>query len=133
MTSYLVDAVLLIALAFTSIRVAGMHRELARLRTYQGEFSSIVHDTASAFDTVITAAHDSTVNLAQLAAVLNSKIEQAHEAIAALDARCAQPPAVIKDNVVAENPVCAGKERQPSPDFDAPAGRQFRGSAPAGE
>ncbi len=67
MTSYLVDAVLLIALAFTSIRVVGMQRELARLRTYQGEFSSIVHETAGAFDSVITAAHDSTANLAQLA------------------------------------------------------------------
>ena len=64
MTSYLVDAVLLIALAFTSIRVVGMQRELARLRTYQGEFSSIVHETAGAFDSVIMAAHDSTANLA---------------------------------------------------------------------
>ena len=32
MISYLVDAVLLIALAFTSLRVTRMHRELARLR-----------------------------------------------------------------------------------------------------
>ena len=62
MISYLVDAVLLIALAFTSMRVTRMHRELARLRSYQGEFSTIVHETAGAFD-------------------------QAHEAIAALDAR----------------------------------------------
>ena len=42
MISYLVDAVLLIALGFTSIRVTKMHRELARLRSYQGEFSTIV-------------------------------------------------------------------------------------------
>ena len=56
MISYLVDAVLLIALAFTSMRVTRMHRELARLRSYQGEFSTIVHETAGAFDTVITAA-----------------------------------------------------------------------------
>ena len=44
MISYLVDAVLLIALAFTSMRVTRMHRELARLRSYQGGFSTIVHD-----------------------------------------------------------------------------------------
>jgi hypothetical protein len=87
MISYLVDAVLLIALAFTSMRVTRMHRELARLRSYQGEFSTIVQETAGAFDTVITAAHDSTANLGRLANVLNTKIDQAHEAIAALDAR----------------------------------------------
>ena len=46
MISYLVDAVLLIALAFTSMRVTRMHRELVRLRSYQGEFSTIVHETA---------------------------------------------------------------------------------------
>jgi hypothetical protein len=87
MISYLVDAVLLIALAFTSMRVTKMHRELARLRSYQGEFSNIVHETAGAFDTVVTAAHDSTANLGRLASVLSTKIDQAHEAIAALDAR----------------------------------------------
>jgi hypothetical protein len=64
-----------------------MHRELAKLRSYQGEFSTIVHETAGAFDTVITAAHDSTANLGRLANVLSTKIDQAHEAIAALDAR----------------------------------------------
>ena len=92
MISYLVDAVLL-TLAFTSMRVTKMHRELARLRSYQGEFSSIVHETAGAFDTVITAAHDSTANLGRLANVLSAKIDQAHEAIAALDARGALAPA----------------------------------------
>jgi hypothetical protein len=85
--------VLLIALAFTSMRVTRMHRELARLRSYQGEFSTIVHETAGAFDTVITAAHDSTANLGRLANVLTAKIDQAHEAIAALDARTGLAPA----------------------------------------
>jgi len=93
MISYLVDAVLLIALAFTSMRVTRMHRELARLRSYQGEFSTIVHETAGAFDTVITAAHDSTANLGRLANVLTTKIDQANEAIAALDARAGLAPA----------------------------------------
>ncbi|MFZ5711599.1 MAG: hypothetical protein ACOY3N_02030 [Bradyrhizobium sp.] len=87
MISYLVDVVLLIALAFTSMRVTRMHRELARLRSYQGEFSTIVHETAGAFDTVITAAQDSTANLGRLANVLSTRIDQAHDVIAALDAR----------------------------------------------
>ena len=66
MISYLVDAVLLVALAFTSMRVTRMHRELARLRSYQGEFSTIVQETSGAFDTVIRAAHDSTAKLGRL-------------------------------------------------------------------
>lgn len=122
MTSYLVDAVLLMALAFTSIRVVGMQRELARLRNYQGEFSTIVHETASAFDTVITAAHDSTANLAQLAAVLNTKIDQAHEVIAALDARCAQSLPAARD-ADADRPGLENTEHESSPDGDAQAGR----------
>jgi hypothetical protein len=81
MISYLVDAVLLIALAFTSMRVTKMHRELARLRSYQGEFTTIVHETAGAFDTIVSAAHDSTANLGRLTGVLSAKIDQANEAI----------------------------------------------------
>jgi hypothetical protein len=91
MISYLVDAVLLLALAFTSARVTRMHRELARLRSYQGEFSTIVHETAGTFDSVISAAHDHTANLRRLTDVLSTKIEQAHEAIEALDARRQAP------------------------------------------
>src|SRR5215831_1068879 len=94
MISYLVDAVLLVALAFTSMRVTKMHRELARLRSYQGEFSTIVRETSGAFDTVIKAAHDSTAKLGRLADVLSAKIDQAQEAIAALDARRVQPSSV---------------------------------------
>jgi hypothetical protein len=90
MISYLVDAVLLIALAFTSMRVTRMHRELAKLRNYHGEFSTVVQETAGTFDTVIKAAHDSTANLGRLANVLSAKIDQAHEAITALDARRSQ-------------------------------------------
>jgi len=123
MTSYLVDAVLLMALAFTSIRVVGMQRELARLRNYQGEFSTIVHETASAFDTVITAAHDSTANLAQLAAVLNTKIDQANEVIAALDARAAKSPSATMDAAGADRPGLTNTERESSPDEDAQASR----------
>jgi hypothetical protein len=93
MISYLVDAVLLIALGFTSMRVTRMHRELTRLRSYQGEFSTIVRETAGAFDTVITAAQDSTANLGRLANVLSVKIDQAQDVIAALDARSGLQPA----------------------------------------
>ena len=98
MISYLVDAVLLIALAFTSMRVTRMHRELARLRSYQGEFSTIVQETAGTFDTVIKAAHDSTTNLGRLTGVLSAKIDLANEAIPALDARRPQPPSGSKDH-----------------------------------
>jgi hypothetical protein len=95
MISYLVDAILLAALAFTSMRVAKMHRELARLRAYQGEFSTVVHETTGAFDTVVSAAHDFAGNLGRLANALNGRIEQAHELIAKLDDRLS-PPAAAK-------------------------------------
>ena len=104
MISYLVDAVLLLALAFTSIRVTRMHRELARLRNYQGEFSTIVNETAGAFDSVVSAAHDSTANLGRLANVLSVKIDQAHEAIAALDARQPRLAAASNHDANAEKP-----------------------------
>ena len=120
MISYLVDAVLLIALAFTTIRVTMMHRELARLRSYQGEFSTIVQETAGTFDTVITAAHDSTANLGRLAGVLSTKIDEAHEAIAALDARCAQALSATNGGVDANEPKPGG---EPAPDGDAQAKR----------
>jgi hypothetical protein len=102
MTSYLVDAVLLIALAFTSLRVTRMHRELARLRSYQGEFSTIMRETAGAFDAVTKAAHDSTVNLGRLVNALSGKIDQANEAISALDAWRAQSTAASKGGGKAE-------------------------------
>ena len=104
MISYLVDAVLLIALGFTSMRVTRMHRELARLRSYQGEFSTIVHETAGAFDAVVTAAHDSTANLGRLASALGAKIDQAHEAIAALDARRVRPLSATNGGADADGP-----------------------------
>ena len=104
MISYLVDAVLLIALAFTSMRVTKMHRELARLRSYQGEFTTIVHETAGAFDTVVSAAHDSTANLGRLTSVLSAKIDQANEAIAALDAKRLHLASATRDCVDVDNP-----------------------------
>lgn len=123
MTSYLVDAVLLMALAFTSIRVVGMQRELARLRNYQSEFSTIVHETSGAFDTVIMAAHDSTANLAQLAAELSTKIDHAHEVIAALDARCGQLRPATRDAADADRSGLPNTERESSPDGAAQASR----------
>lgn len=123
MTSYLVDAVLLMALAFTSIRVVGMQRELARLRNYQGEFSTIVHETASAFDTVIAAAHDSTANLAQLAAVLNTRIDRAQEVIAALDARCTQLAAATGSGADPDRPGLVDTPCEPSSGGDAQPSR----------
>ena len=94
-----------------------MHRELARLRSYQGEFSTIVHETAGAFDTVITAAHDSTANLGRLANVLSTKIDQAHEAIAALDARSGLNPVGDRERCRYEQAGAQGRDR-PAHDGD---------------
>jgi len=52
MASYLVDAILLAALLFTSIRVTKMHRELVRLRSDQGDFGSVLGKTTEAVDQI---------------------------------------------------------------------------------
>jgi hypothetical protein len=50
--SYLVDIVLLVALAATAIRVGAMHRELRRLRTYQTQYVQVFGETSRAADNI---------------------------------------------------------------------------------
>jgi len=87
MTSYLVDLILLVALLFTSVRVTKMHRELVRLRAYQGEFSAIVDRAMEAFDTIALSMDDLSANGNELVNALSRKVEEAREAIAELDQR----------------------------------------------
>ncbi len=55
MISYIADAVLLLALVLTSIRVATMHRELRRLRGYQAEYVEVFNQTTRAVDNIDSA------------------------------------------------------------------------------
>ena len=56
MISHIADAVLLLALVLTAIRVGTMHRELRRLRGYQAEYVEVFNQTTRAVDSI-----DSTV------------------------------------------------------------------------
>ena len=58
MISYLVDVVLLAALALTSLRVAAMHRELRRLRGYQTQYVQVFGETSRAADSIGGSAPD---------------------------------------------------------------------------
>ena len=48
MMSYLVNAVLLLALLVTSLRVGAMYRELKRLRGYQSQYVEVFDETSRA-------------------------------------------------------------------------------------
>jgi hypothetical protein len=52
MMTTIVDIVLLAALVLTSLRVASMHRELRRLRSYQTQYVELFGETNRAADTI---------------------------------------------------------------------------------
>lgn len=52
MIPHITDAVLLLALVLTSIRVAAMHRELRRLRSYHAEYREVFGQTSQAVDSI---------------------------------------------------------------------------------
>lgn len=52
MISHIFDAVLLIALVLTALRVGAMHRELRRLRGYQDQYVQVFGETSRAADNI---------------------------------------------------------------------------------
>ena len=95
MVSYLVDLILLSALLFTSIRVTRMHRELVHLRTYQGDFSSVLGKTTETVDDMVLMVREFSADGRQLVNVLGGKIEEARKAIMDIEAHgdaCAGEP-----------------------------------------
>ena len=86
MASYLVDAILLAALPFTSIRVTKMHRELVRLRSDQGDFASILGKTTETVDDMVLMVREFSADGKQLVNVLGEKIEEARKAIVEIEA-----------------------------------------------
>ena len=86
MASYLVDAILLAALLFTSIRVTKMHRELVRLRSDQGDFGSVLGKTTEAVDQMVLMVREFSADGKQLVNVLGEKIEVARKAIVEIEA-----------------------------------------------
>ena len=86
MASYLVDAILLAALLFTSIRVTKMHRELVRLRSDQGDFGSVLGKTTEAVDQMVLMVREFSADGKQLVNVLGEKIDEARKAIVEIEA-----------------------------------------------
>lgn len=87
MTSYLVDAVVCIALLVTAMRVTKMHRELKRLRGYETEFNEMMVRTTDALDNISGTVHELNANGAQLVHLLGVKIDEARDMIAEIDRR----------------------------------------------
>lgn len=86
MASYLVDMILIAALAFTSFRVTKMHRELVRLRNDQGDFGFILGKTTETVDDMVLMVREFNADGKQLVNVLGDKIEEARKAILDIDA-----------------------------------------------
>ena len=86
MASYLVDAILLAALLFTSVRVTKMHRELVRLRSDQGDFGFILGKTTESVDHMVRMVREFNADGKQLVNVLGEKIDEARKAIVEIEA-----------------------------------------------
>jgi hypothetical protein len=87
MISYLVDAVVCVALFVTAVRVTKMHRELKRLRGYETEFTDMVVRTTDALDNISGTVHELNANGAQLVHLLGVKIDEARDMIGEIDRR----------------------------------------------
>jgi uncharacterized protein YaaQ len=77
MVSYLVDLILVSALAFTSFRVTKMHRELVRLRSDQGDFGFILGKTTDTVDNMVVMVREFSADGKQMVTALGDKIEEA--------------------------------------------------------
>jgi hypothetical protein len=86
MVSYLVDLILVSALAFTSFRVTKMHRELVRLRTDQGDFGSVLGKTTETVDHMVVMVREFSADGKHMVTALGDKIEEARQAMLDIDA-----------------------------------------------
>ncbi|SUA99527.1 Uncharacterised protein [Pannonibacter phragmitetus] len=86
MISYLVDAVLLIALAITSFKMVTMYRELRRLGSYHEDYQRIFDQTALALDGIEVSVKELNVRGAQVLNALGARMDDARELIAEIDA-----------------------------------------------
>src|SRR6187431_152743 len=87
MISYLVDGVLLIALALTGWRVAKIYRELRQLRAYHTDYKRVLDDTGIAVEIVETTVRDINAHGAQILLALGDRIDEAYRTIGEIDER----------------------------------------------
>lgn len=86
MISYLVDAVLLVALAITSVKIVAMYRELKRLGGYHADYRRIFDQTTLALDGIEVSIQEINVRGAQVLNALGSRMDDARGIIADIDA-----------------------------------------------
>ncbi|GAB4531150.1 MAG: hypothetical protein Tsb0019_32890 [Roseibium sp.] len=86
MISAIVDGVLLLALVATTVRMLTMHRELRRLSSYHADYQRIFDQTALALDGIEVSIQEINVKSAQLLNALGSRMDDARELIAEIDA-----------------------------------------------
>ncbi|MEO9530181.1 MAG: hypothetical protein ABJG32_22610 [Roseibium sp.] len=86
MISAIVDGVLLLALVATSIRMLTMHRELRRLGSYHADYQRIFDQTSLALDGIEVSIQEINVKSAQILNALGSRMDDARELIAEIDA-----------------------------------------------
>jgi hypothetical protein len=77
MPSSLVDAVLLVALVLTTLRVGAMYRELRRLRSHHEDYRRIFAETGAALHSVERAIGDLNGEGREVLAALNERIAEA--------------------------------------------------------
>ncbi|WP_106752540.1 hypothetical protein [Pannonibacter carbonis] len=85
MISYLVDAVLLVALAITSIKMVTMYRELRRLGSYHADYQRVFDQTSLALDGIEVSIQEINVRGAQVLNALGSRMDDARDLIAEID------------------------------------------------
>ncbi len=102
MMTYIVDVVLLVALALTSLRVTVMHRELRRLRSYQTQYVQVFGETSRAADNIGAAVREIGGEGRTVLARLEAAIERAGAVSKRLEAmaRAAEPrPSHASDDI----------------------------------
>lgn len=87
MTSYLVDAALLVALVVTSVFAAAMYRRLKRLDLYHSDYKRILADTDDALQAARSAVASLSAEGRETAIALAHQIEKAEALIRQFDAR----------------------------------------------
>ena len=84
MPSYLVDAILLAALVFTTIRVGAMYRELRRLRSHHEDYRKVFAETGAALAGVERALGEFSGEGREVLASLEQRISEARRLAGAL-------------------------------------------------
>lgn len=85
MISALVDGVLLLALAVTTVKMVQMYRELKRLGSYHNDYQRIFDQTALALDGIEVSIQELNVRGAQVLNALGSRMDDARDLIAEID------------------------------------------------